>query len=92
MPDLLEFEEPIAVLQKGGRFDDRRVAEQTWDAFRDRYTLPPYPDVTAMEAVVQEELAATNPKAAEIPPTAYFDDRFVRELDENGFVRALLAR
>jgi hypothetical protein len=80
------------VLQKGGQVDDPRVAEQTWDAFRDHYTLPPYPDATAMEAVVREELAVTHPKAAEIPPTAYFDDRFVRELDENGFVRGLLAR
>jgi NitT/TauT family transport system substrate-binding protein len=85
-------ERSIAVLQKGGQVDDPQVAEQAWEAFRDRYTLPPYPDVTAMEAVVQEELAATNPKAAEIPPTAYFDDRFVRELDESGFVRGLGAR
>ena len=85
-------ERGTSVVAKYGEMADPTVAERTWEIFRDHYALPPYPERAAMEAAVREELAAVNPRAREVPPEAYYDDRFVRELDESGFVRALGGR
>jgi hypothetical protein len=51
--------------------------------------MPPYPDRAAIEMVIREELIPNDPRASEVPPEAYYDDRFVRELDESGFIRGL---
>jgi NitT/TauT family transport system substrate-binding protein len=85
-------ERAVEVIASYSQITDRAIAEQTWELFRPYYTLPPYPDPAAMEVVVREELAAINPKAWEVPPQAFYDDRFVRALDESGFVRALAGR
>ncbi|HEY7062569.1 MAG TPA: ABC transporter substrate-binding protein [Chloroflexota bacterium] len=79
----------LDVLQKYGEVPDRAIAAQQWAMFAPHYTLPPYPRRAAMEAVVREELAPTNPRALDIPPEDFYDDRFVRALDESGFVRQL---
>ncbi|MBX5493482.1 MAG: hypothetical protein IRZ14_20220 [Chloroflexi bacterium] len=68
------------------------IAEQTWELFRDRYTWPPYPDSEAMKTVVEEDLALSNPRARDIPPEAFFDDRFLRELEASGFIQQVAAR
>jgi len=82
-------ERSIAVITKYAELTDRAIAEQAWEMFRGHYAALPYPDPAAMQAAVDEELAAINPRAREVPPQAYYDDRFVRELDESGFVRQL---
>jgi NitT/TauT family transport system substrate-binding protein len=82
----------IAVLMRYGEVADRAIAAQQWAMFVPHFTLPPYPQRAAMEAAVSEELAATSPRALEIPPQEFYDDRFVRELDESGFVRGLGGR
>ena len=35
---------------------------------------------------------STNPRARELPLEAFYDDRFVRELDQSGFVQGLQPR
>jgi ABC-type nitrate/sulfonate/bicarbonate transport system substrate-binding protein len=82
-------ERAVDVIAKYGELTDRALAEQTWTIFRDRYVLPPYPDPRAMQTVVDEELVNTSPRARELPLDAFYDDRFVRELDQSGFVQAL---
>jgi len=82
----------IAVLMKYGDVPDRAIAAQQWEMFAPHYAFPPYPQRAAMEAVVREELAPTNPRALEIPPQDFYYDRFLRELDESGFVRQLSGR
>jgi hypothetical protein len=82
----------VSVIAKYTQLSDRAIAEQTWEIFRPRYALPPYPDLTAMETVVVEDLIPNNPRARDVPPRDYFDDRFVRELEESGFVRQLEQR
>jgi hypothetical protein len=42
--------------------------------------------------VIREALIPQNSKARDIPPEAYYDDRFVRELIDNGFVASLTIR
>jgi len=48
----------------------------------------PLPTVEAIKAVL-EELESRNPKAKGQDPKRFFDDRFVRELQANGFIDAL---
>ncbi len=71
---------------------DRAEVEQSWEIFRDYYTMPPYPEREAMEAVVREELGNMNPRAREVPPQDFYDDRLLRELDDSGFIRQLTGR
>jgi NitT/TauT family transport system substrate-binding protein len=85
-------EQSVRAMAKYGDLADPAIAEQTWESFRPYFNLPPRPEAAAMELVVQEELAAINPKALGVPPEAYYDDRFVRELADSGFVRQLEGR
>jgi NitT/TauT family transport system substrate-binding protein len=83
-------ERTIAAMVKYADIGERSIAETTYDIYRPYWSVPPYPDPAAMEVVIREELVASNPRARELPPQAYYDDRFVRELEESGFVRQLL--
>ena len=82
-------ERSVAVVSKYTDTPDRTLAEPTWEIMLPHYAMPPYPDRVAMETVIREELIAANPKARDVPADAYYDDRFVRELDESGFVRQI---
>ncbi len=88
----LDRERTVSTLMKYADLSDRAIAEQTYDIYRGYYNVPPYPDPAAMEVVIREELMASNPRARDVPPQAYYDDRFVRELDESSFVRQLEGR
>lgn len=82
-------ERAVAVITKYAELADRSVAERTWEIYRDRYAIPPTPDPVAMMTVVEEEVVPTNPKARDVPPTTFYDDRFTRELETSGFLRQL---
>jgi ABC-type nitrate/sulfonate/bicarbonate transport system substrate-binding protein len=82
-------ERTVSAMVKYADIADRGIAETTYDIYRPYYNVPPYPDPEAMEVVIREELMATNPRARELPPQAYYDDRFVRELEESGFLRQI---
>ena len=62
-------ERSVDVIARYGELADRTLAEQTWAIYRDRYALPPYPDVKALETVVAEELVNTSPRPATCPST-----------------------
>jgi NitT/TauT family transport system substrate-binding protein len=71
------------------RTDDPDVLEETYEIYALKYIeCRPYPDERSMQGVL-DELAATNPHAAEANPRDFYDDRFVRELDESGYLRSL---
>jgi hypothetical protein len=48
----------------------------------------PYPVVDALGAALMM-MSRDVPGAANVDPRTFVDDRFVRELDESGFVRKL---
>jgi ABC-type nitrate/sulfonate/bicarbonate transport system substrate-binding protein len=85
-------ERAVDVIANYSDTDDRTVAEQSWEVFRDYYAMPPYPDREAMEAVVREELGNMNPKAYDVPPQDFYDDRPLRELEQSGFIRKVTGR
>jgi hypothetical protein len=64
------------------------VLEDTYEIYIRRYLqLTPRPDAAAIQAVL-DELASEIPRAREANPRDFFDDRFVRELEESGISRA----
>ncbi len=69
--------------------DDADVLEDTYEVYGVKYAPPvPYPDAPGIQGVL-DELAAENPHALEVSPRDFYDDRFVRELEDSGYIRSL---
>ena len=69
--------------------DDPDMLEDTYEVYGLKYAPPvPYPHDQGIQGVL-DELAAENPRALEVSPRDFYDDRFVRELEESGYIRSL---
>ena len=79
----------IGVMSKFLRTNDQEQLSEAYDIYANKYLAKaPLPTVEAIKAVL-EELETRNPKAKGQDPRRFFDDRFVRELQSNGFIDAL---
>ncbi|MDP9130431.1 MAG: ABC transporter substrate-binding protein [Candidatus Binatota bacterium] len=79
----------FSVFRKYLRTDDTDLLTETYDVQIVKYLLKtPLPTVDAVRAVI-DELAERNPKAKDQDPGRFFDDRFVRQLEANGFIDAV---
>ena len=82
----------LDVMKKWLKIDDQDVLEGSFDLYGNKYIQKaPYPTISGIQAVL-EDLAATNPKAKTADPKKMIDDRFVRQLDESGFIKKLYAQ
>jgi NitT/TauT family transport system substrate-binding protein len=81
-------EETIQIMRKYSRVEDRNVLEHTWSWFTQNMPENPYPPLEGYQTVLQE-MALTNPKAAALNARELVDVRFVKELEEGGFVEKL---
>lgn len=71
------------------RTNDKEVLDETFElSIHNGFNVPPYP---AGVADLLHDLERTVPKAKGAKPEDFIDDRLVRELDQSGFVKALLA-
>jgi NitT/TauT family transport system substrate-binding protein len=71
------------------RTDDNEVLEETYEMIiKTGFTVPPYP---AGIASLLQELEKPFPKAKGAKPEDFADSRLVRELDQSGFIKSLLA-
>ena len=70
---------------------DRSVAEETYDLTRPGMPSVPYPVVTALQTLL-DFMAKEIPEAKNADARRFVDDRFIRELDESGFVASLSVR
>jgi NitT/TauT family transport system substrate-binding protein len=69
--------------------DEADVLDETYEVYALKYLeRVPYPDERSIQGVL-DELALEIPRAREVSPRDFFDDRFVRELDESGYIRSL---
>ena len=65
------------------------MLEETYDVYAVKYLeRVPIPDEQSIQSVL-EELAGQVPNAREARARDFFDDRFVRELEESGYIRGL---
>ena len=79
----------IKTMGKYFRTDDKEVLDETYDlSIKNGFSVPPYP---AGIADLLQDLERTTPKAKTAKPEEFIDNRLVRELDQSGFVKALLA-
>jgi NitT/TauT family transport system substrate-binding protein len=81
-------EETIQILRKYSRIKDRGVLEHTQSWFTQNMPEYPYPPLEGYQTVLQE-MASSNPKAAALNAKDLLDARFVKELEDGGFVSAL---
>lgn len=80
----------ISVQQEFSGLDDRSLAEETYQVTMPGMPQAPYP-ITAGLARALQVMAADLPAAARADPGQFVDERFVRELDESGFIARLYA-
>jgi NitT/TauT family transport system substrate-binding protein len=75
------------VLAKYLALQDREILEKTYDDISADDKLPPkqYPTLEGIKNIL-EPLAQTDPKAKAAKPEDFVDMRFIKELDESGFI------
>ncbi len=83
-----EKNESMEIMSKYMKVKDPKVIEAGYDFHADVYEKKPYPAVGAIQAAL-EEIAHRNPKARQANPAQFVEPKFVRELDESGFIDSL---
>jgi ABC-type nitrate/sulfonate/bicarbonate transport system substrate-binding protein len=68
--------------------EDRSVAEATYDLTQPGMPSVPYPAVSALQTLLHF-MAKELPEAKNADARRFIDDRFIRELNESGFIAAL---
>jgi NitT/TauT family transport system substrate-binding protein len=81
-------EETMRIMSKYSRVEDRQVLEHTQSWFSQNMPDAPYPPVEGYQTVLQE-MASTNPKATGVNAKEFIDARFVKELEDSGFIANL---
>jgi NitT/TauT family transport system substrate-binding protein len=81
-------EETMKIMRKYSRVEDRKVLEEAWDWHARFMPEAPYPPVDGYQLVLQD-IAEKNPKAAQANVKDYIDTRFVKELEDSGFIKGL---
>ena len=81
-------EETIKIISKYSRVDDRNVLDHIWAWFTQNMPENAYPPLEGYQVVLQE-MASTNPKAAALNAKDLLDTRFVKELEDGGFIASL---
>src|SRR4030095_8655536 len=79
----------LKLLSKSWRTTDMDLLGESYDVQIVKYMMKT--PLTSAEAVrsVLEELADRNPKAKDLDPNRFFDDRFVRQLQAGDFIESL---
>ncbi len=81
----------LKVMGKYFRTDDRELLEESYDLIiKSNFVIPPYPSVPGIASLLQG-LEKSNPKARGAKPEEFADSRLVRELDQSGFIKSVLA-
>ena len=78
----------IKALGRFTRVSNLKAVEEGYDYFVGQLQNVPYPSAEAMRAVVAQ-IAETNAKARAVDGKNYVDERYLRRLEDEGFVRKL---
>jgi NitT/TauT family transport system substrate-binding protein len=84
-------EETMKIMRKYSRLEDRKVLEDAWDWHAKVMPEAPYPPAEGYQLVLND-IAEKNPKAAQANVKDYIDTRFVKELEDSGFIKGLYKR
>ena len=84
-------EDSIKIMQKYSRMADRKPVEESWDWHVQYIPNAPYAPVDGYQTILQD-MAATNPKAAQANARDFIDSRFIKELEDSGFIKSLYGK
>jgi len=80
----------IRVTQKYTGIKDQGILASTVNFYAPKLARVPYPTVGGMRFVL-DQIAARDPRAENVNPEGFMDLRFVKHLDESGFIQRLYA-
>ena len=86
-----EPEYTLKALAQFTRSSDPELLKEAYEYNRARIPDVPYPSVTAMQAVV-DPLVAGDPKLAKVEAKTFINDRFLKKLEEEGFIQKIVGR
>ncbi|MBI1994997.1 MAG: ABC transporter substrate-binding protein [Deltaproteobacteria bacterium] len=86
-----EPEYTLKALAQFSRVSDQELLKEAYEYNKTRIPDMPYPSLTAMQAVV-DPLVAADPKAGKVDAKNFITDRFLKKLEEEGFVQKLAGR
>ena len=78
----------VQVQQAYSGLSDRSIAEETYDVTQPGMPQVPYPVPNALKIALQV-MAKQLPQAAIADPLRFVEDRFIRDLEESGFISSL---
>ena len=78
----------VSVQAEYSGITDRSVAEETYDLTQPGMPAIPYPVVRALQTLL-DFMSKELPQAQNADARQFVDDRFVRELEQNGFIASL---
>ena len=78
----------LAIISRHARFQNREVMGAAFDAARRLYREVTSPPTEGFD-LVAKELAQCNPKLRDVDTKFVVDLRFVRELEQSGFLKSL---
>lgn len=81
----------VGVQQEYSDISDRTIAEETYDTTQPGMPRVPYPVLSAL-ATGLKAMSKDLTEAASADPRQFVEDRYIRELDESGFIGSLYAK
>lgn len=81
-------EDTLKIMRKYSRLEDRKILEEAWDWHMKFMPEAPYPPAEGYHLVLQD-MAEKNPKAAQANVKDYIDTRFIKEIEDSGFIKGL---
>jgi NitT/TauT family transport system substrate-binding protein len=86
-----EPEYTLKALAQFSRVNDQELLREAYEYNKNKIPDIPYPSVSAMQAVV-DPLVAAEPKLGKIDAKNFVTDRYLKKLEEEGFVQKLMGR
>lgn len=86
-----EPEYTLKALAQFTRVSDAELLKEAYEYNKNKIPDIPYPSLSAMQAVV-DPLVAGDPKLAKIDARNFISDRYLKKLEEEGFVQKLMGR
>jgi NitT/TauT family transport system substrate-binding protein len=86
-----EPEYTLKALAQFSRVNDQELLKEAYEYNKNRIPDIPYPSLSPMQAVV-DPLVAGEPKLGKVDAKSFISDRFLKKLEEEGFVQKLMGR
>jgi NitT/TauT family transport system substrate-binding protein len=86
-----EPEYTLKALAQFSRVNDQELLKEAYEYNKSRIPDMPYPSLSAMQAVV-DPLVGADPKAGKVDAKNFISDRYLKKLEEEGFVQKLMGK